>query len=781
MSAAPAARRPPIPQPVPHPLARRPAGLPTVRRLAALLLVVTAAACGGDGATPSPNESLSISAIAGSAPSGPAGSRLLLAPLGIVRDASGAPASGAEVMLTLVGTGNAAAVPTLPETRIVSGPDGVARADIILGAVGTAQVRLTVTGAGDSRTAVVDVTATAPPTVTGIAPTTFGPGDEVTISGTSLTSETQGLAVTIGGVRATVLASSATSVRVRVPACVAAGQVPVTVTTALGTVAGTVTGTSTAGSGAAPSLQVFEGVTVPAARASECLSLLGGGARYLVVPQYATRDDVTGSVAAGASVGFTLGAPSFATVAALMPAPLAAPLAPQQRLDRALRMRERALAPMAAASGANPTVDVPPLAALTVNSTRTFQVLDDLDGDTYETVTARLRFLGENVLIYVDETAPPNGLTQAQLDGLGALFDRKLYPAVVNTFGSETDIDDNDRTIVLMSPVVNQLTTAAECAQFGYVTGFFYGLDLLPTQRNSNKGEIFYALVPDPTGRTGSCSHSVNEILRIVPATFVHEFQHMISWGQKVLVRGSAVDEELWLNEALSHIAEEVASMIYERECEGITTPPCRSNPQQVFPDSAQGFISGNFTNAFGYLRNSTQTSLTLSLDDASLEERGAGFLFLRWLGDQKGESIYRRLVETKMTGVQNLEDKAGEPWSRMFGDFSVAVYAADRIAGTTTTDVPQRYRFVSRDLRRIFRRFFDTQTEGVDRPFPIVPGVLSPDGSVSNAMVPGTMTWYTLTTGASASRVRLQFAPTGGGTFPAALGAQVTILRLPN
>lgn len=771
---------------MPHLLLRRPPGRPAARRILALLLLATAAACGGDGATPPPDETLGIAAIAGSSPTGPAGSRLLLAPLAVVTDASGAPASGAQVLVSLVSTPTPALAPTLLETRVVSGPDGIARADLVLGAVGTAQIRLTVTGAGNNNATTVTVTATEPPTVTGVSPASFGAGDEVTVTGTNLTSEQQGLAVTIGGLRATVLASSATSVRVRAPACVAAGQVPVAVTAAAGVVAGSVDATYAAG-GAAPSLGVFEGVTVPAERAAECLSLLGNGARYLVVPQYATRDDVTGALAAGPTINFTIGAPSFGTVAALLPPPLAAPLAPQQRLDRALRMRERALAPMAAAQGPNPVIDVPGLAALTPNSTRNFQVLDDLEGDTYTTVTARLRFLGEDVALYVDEDAPSGGLTQEQLDGLGRLFDRKLYPAVVGAFGSETDIDGNDRTIVLMSPVVNQLTSAAECAQFGYVTGFFYGLDLLESQRNSNKGEIFYALVPDPQARLGSCGHSVAEVLRIVPATFVHEFQHMISWGQKVLVRGSALDEALWLNEGLSHMAEEVASMIYERECEGVFAPPCRSNPnpnEQVFPDSAQGFIDGNITNAYAYLESSTRTSVTLAFDDGSLEERGAAFLFLRWLGDQKGEQIYRRLVETKLTGVENIEDKAGEPWARLFGDFAVAVYGADRLDGTTTTDVPQRYRFVSRDLRRIFRRFHDVDQIGgggeFPRPFPIVAPVLPPNGSATNGMVPGTMTWYTLTTAPGPDRARITFQP-AAAAFPAALGAQVTIFRLPN
>jgi hypothetical protein len=47
-----------------------------------------------------------------------------------------------------------------------------------------------------------------------------------------------------------------------------------------------------------------------------------------------------------------------------------------------------------------------------------------------------------------------------------------------------------------MTPVVNALTSSADCAKTGFITGFNYGLDLLPTQANSNRGEIFYALVP---------------------------------------------------------------------------------------------------------------------------------------------------------------------------------------------------------------------------------------------------------------------------------------------
>jgi hypothetical protein len=271
----------------------------------------------------------------------------------------------------------------------------------------------------------------------------------------------------------------------------------------------------------------------------------------------------------------------------------------------------------------------------------------------------------------------------------------------------------------------------------------------------------------------------VSEVLSIVPATFIHEFQHMISWHQKVLVRGSTTDEELWLNEGLSHIAEEMGSLLYEEPCRNVTTPPCRSSAVQLFPDSSQGYIVGNFTNAYRYLQGSTNTSLVLGTESGSLQERGASFLFLRWLGDQKGNGIYRRLVETRLRGVANVEDKTGEPWNRLFGDFSVALYAADRLPGVTPTTVPDRYRFLSRDLRAIFNRLYETSTSGVSRPFPIEPPLLPLDGSVSNTMVPGTMTWYRLNTSASTPRATITFAPSAT-PFDDRLGAQVSILRLP-
>src|SRR2546427_1440736 len=62
--------------------------------------------------------------------------------------------------------------------------------------------------------------------------------------------------------------------------------------------------------------------------------------------------------------------------------------------------------------------------------------------------------------------------------------------------------------------------------------------------RSSNHGEVFYSIVADSAG-TLSCSHSRTQVKRVLPGTFTHEFQHMISYVQHVLVRvGQSRSEE---------------------------------------------------------------------------------------------------------------------------------------------------------------------------------------------------------------------------------------------
>ena len=152
--------------------------------------------------------------------------------------------------------------------------------------------------------------------------------------------------------------------------------------------------------------------------------------------------------------------------------------------------------------------------ALTLGSLRTFDVISTLEATEFTKATGKLRFIGAHIGIFVDTSAFPS-YTDADLARIGNLFDTDLYPTVVASFGPESDIDRNGKVLVLMTPRVNALVAANDCGQHGFVTGFFYGRDLLPSlphrmpARSSTRSSPIRsrttAAPTPPTTRNGWC------------------------------------------------------------------------------------------------------------------------------------------------------------------------------------------------------------------------------------------------------------------------------------
>ncbi|HEX9108401.1 MAG TPA: hypothetical protein VF832_14255, partial [Longimicrobiales bacterium] len=437
----------------------------------------------------------------------------------------------------------------------------------------------------------------------------------------------------------------------------------------------------------------------------------------------------------------------------------------------ALRARVQRAAGVAGARASVSSAPPPP-----VGSFRSFHVIANLDtvNTRFQPVTARLEYVGTNILVYVD-TAAPASFTAADYANFAATFDQVLYPLDVNTFGPPSDIDQNGRLIMLLTPVVNGLTPSAECDTQGYVAGFFSGGDLVSADSSSNQGEIFYALAPDPTGKF-SCAHPLNVLEDELGATFLHELQHLINFSQHVLVRNSD-EEEGWLDEGLSLIAEELGSLYYENK---FPPPSGRTNPIQIFPDSAEGYVAGLLGTSYDYLLGPDTTTLTLHSDaDGGLNWRAGDWLLLRYLGDQKGgATFYKALVQSPLIGIANIEAAAGEPFPGLFGSFSTAVFT-DSLPGLARGQVPARDRFTTRNLRRLYARVATTDPT-LPFSFPIQPKPLPATGTLPGSLVPGTMSFYRATASTSASTITITFASPSGGRLPAELHPQVSVFRLP-
>ncbi|HEU4988404.1 MAG TPA: hypothetical protein VFT41_01315 [Gemmatimonadaceae bacterium] len=535
-------------------------------------------------------------------------------------------------------------------------------------------------------------------------------------------------------------------------------------------------------------LAVAQAARVDCSNGGTTVTVAGNGASYLIVPEFPTdqaqNTPVTYSLAAGeaaaasrgpaASLGLP-GAPS--TTERLRPANLR-----QQSFDAAMRSRAARMVSSGAFQRASAqyrasfsrTVAPPP-----VGSTRSFRVLSSIQNSNYQwkTVGAQLVYAGANVLLYIDTLAPAGGFTASQLQQFGQYFDGTLYPIDTTDFGQPSDVDNNGHVIMLMSPVVNGLSPSAQCSTQGFVAGFFDQEDFAgPTDPNSNQGEIFYSIVPDPNG-SASCVHTVSDVEFDIPATFLHELQHLINFSQHVIVHNGPA-ETGWLDEGLSIIAEEAGAVHYEQKC---PPPSCRTDPSQIFPDSAESFVQGFLYDSYQYALLPDTASVTLHSDsDNGFSWRGGDWLLMRYLGDQTNNGVFRKLEDTYATGVANIEAAMGTPFPTLFSDFGLALYT-DSLPGLPRNTAPAVDRFVTRNMPQLWARLYVTSGPSADVPYPAPVRLFSITADTSSSLMsPGTTAYYRLDTPQTAATVTIQFSAPGAHALPTALHPQLAIFRLP-
>ncbi|HUL02615.1 MAG TPA: hypothetical protein VLV16_05220 [Gemmatimonadales bacterium] len=392
-------------------------------------------------------------------------------------------------------------------------------------------------------------------------------------------------------------------------------------------------------------------------------------AEYLVVPQAATTSpDFHSSFKL---VGGALAAAAPPVAAAMEGAPISIA---QQFHDRLRLMEQDRSFPTPARpsriAGPQPN-STPYPCPVTVGGQCTFIVIGNLTNiQITRNVTATAQTVGQHVVIYVDNSAPTPGISTAQLDSLRNTFDTLLYAVDTTAFGRESDVDGNGKVIVLMTGVLNSLVTETQCNTSGYVVGFFFGADIDPAFYSSwNKGEVFYSIVPD-SNRTLSCTHPVSQVMRVLPLTFAHEFQHMISYNQHVLLK-HASPEELWLNEGLSHYAEERSGRAFLAA--GDSTHFCVH-------------VKADLYNFGLFVQNPGKTGLVTLTGLGTLDERGAWWSFVRFLVDQfaadtslaAGDAFTRSLVQTNLRGTSNITTVTGQSFDVLSRRWLLANYVSD-------------------------------------------------------------------------------------------------------
>jgi hypothetical protein len=491
----------------------------------------------------------------------------------------------------------------------------------------------------------------------------------------------------------------------------AAGQAKTSVT--LGSAAGNVTITATvAGTSLSTAFLLTAGTTVASAACSsgapQTLALgevrpgvsgtgicLSGGAEYALVAFNSNPDSnmaqTSVTVRGQGAIAVTTAdqAPAFNTAEAS--SPLRANRVNLQRsFDLHLRdIARRELTPLIPAARAAyrshagfsvipKTVNIGDVITLNANGNQACTNLINIG--------ARVAAITTNTIVVADTANPAGGFTDAEYASFGTTFDTLVSPLDVNAFGKESDIDGNGKIVILFTKEVNKLTPRGS---FGFIGGFFFERDLFPTSdtptfqgcKGSNVGEMFYVLVPDPNA-VFSDKRTKTDVLSNTIGTLAHEYQHLINASRRLYVNNAGDFETVWLNEGLSHIAEELA---YYRESKN--APRQNIGITQLAPDSGRIFNqyeADNFGRYEVFIGKPNQTGVYAVND--SLETRGATWSLLRYLADHRGSSdadTWQLLVNATVQGQENLSRVFGSNYMTQIRDWATTVFTDD-VAGVT-------------------------------------------------------------------------------------------------
>lgn len=609
-----------------------------------------ALAC-GDGPVEPDLPSLEMVMAGGDGQYGTPGQRLA-APLQVLvrRVDTGAHQKGM-VVEWAVESGNASLVTTAVGT---TDTDGYAEAVVALGqAPGVVRIRATLRQQ-NAVSVVFEANAVEQPHLASLSSSSARGGDTLTLGGGGFSPTPDQNVVLFSGVRGRVVSASGASLRVEVPRCLPVRDV--SVTAQLGSLrSGALPLTITEDVAEVLQLEPGAHLDIQDAGGFTCVRLPGGGSPYLVVVES------TGTVGA-ARYGFALtGLKGTEAGSPVGPVPLRAwrgepptgSLGVAEAFEARLRAAESALvrekAPGRPSSVAAAVPQVP-----SVGDKRSFKVLNAQGG--FDDVTAVARLVSSQAVLYVDEKAPGGGFTDQDLSAFAADFDQVTFPTDTAAFGTPSDLDGNERVVILFTPTVNQLTPRGSP---GFIGGFFYGLDLLDRE-GSNRAEVFYGMVPDEAG-VHSDPRPRAKVVQVIPAILAHEFQHMIHFNERVLKLEATGTEALWLSEGLAQMAEELVARAYLKRGDFTT---------------ADRFREGNRTRARNYLADPAAVSLIVSTGQGSLEERGAGWLFVLYLWDRgDGNATLRSLTRSTKTGAENVTAAMGDPWSDVFSDWASALY----------------------------------------------------------------------------------------------------------
>ena len=309
------------------------------------------------------------------------------------------------------------------------------------------------------------------------------------------------------------------------------------------------------------------------------------------------------------------------------------------------------------------------------------------DGCTAITMrTGRVVAVSARAIVVADTANPAGGFTDTDYARFATAYDTLIAPVEDANFGTPTDIDANGKVVIFFTRSVNELTPADGSS---FVAGYFHPRDLLPQYYAgrqycpaSNQRELFYMPVPDPDGVVNGYKMAAGFVDSLTIRTLAHENQHLVNFGRRLYVNNALTDEEPWLNEGLSDIAEE---LVFYRAA-GLS-PRQNIGGERFGAEPFDGlfnmYMAPNFARLAVFLGDPQSHSPYSSNYDTGTS--GAMWAFLRYAADHSASAesdLWLRLTNSPIAGFDNLFDVLGGNLPSMIDAWAVSVYTDDDTQG---------------------------------------------------------------------------------------------------
>jgi hypothetical protein len=193
-------------------------------------------------------------------------------------------------------------------------------------------------------------------------------------------------------------------------------------------------------------------------------------------------------------------------------------------------------------------------------------------------------------------------------------------------------------------------------------------------------------------------------------------------------------------------------------------------------------YLTGNVRNAYDYMSHSGDHYLVAHFGSGSLGERGAGWLFIRYLVDQMSADttpaawhvFTRELVQSELQGTRNIEAATNQSFEYSVARWALALWVSDLPNFTAPPELKYRSWRFRTTYGGLYPTFFP-------RPYPLEPEVTVGGNQVnlSGTMRSGSGVYERVLHPPGAGTFTLQLADVNGAPMPANLEARLLVIRV--